>query len=93
MKSSSPLSVPQPQPSEFLLREWGFLRPFLAGSGMTCLFMLSGCSIATLPVKATGKVVDWSTTSQDEADRNRGREMRKQDKAYENCIREGHRDC
>ncbi|MGC4252368.1 MAG: hypothetical protein QM605_13145 [Sphingobium sp.] len=54
---------------------------------MSCLFMLSGCSLATLPVKATSKVVDWSTTSQDEADRNRGREMRKRDKAYERCAR------
>ena len=60
---------------------------------MTCLFILSGCSIATLPVKATGKVVDWSTTSQDEADRNRGREMRKQDKANKDCARKGYRDC
>ena len=33
--------------------------------------------VATLPVKATGKVVDWSTTSQSEADRNYGRKMRK----------------
>ena len=33
--------------------------------------------IVTLPVKAGAQVVDWSTTSQDEADRNYGREMRK----------------
>lgn len=35
--------------------------------------------VATLPVKATGKVVDWTTTSQSEADRNYGRKMRKQE--------------
>ncbi|MFT3967628.1 MAG: hypothetical protein QM690_17275 [Sphingobium sp.] len=74
-------------------REWGFVRPFLFGFGMTCFFMLSGCGVATLPVKATGKVVDWSTMSQDEADRNRGREMRKRDEAYRDCVREGYRDC
>lgn len=33
--------------------------------------------VVTLPVKAVGKGVDWATTSQDEADRNYGRKMRK----------------
>lgn len=33
--------------------------------------------VATAPVKAAGQVVDWTTTSQDEADRNYGRKMRK----------------
>ncbi len=33
--------------------------------------------VVTLPVKAAGKGVDWATTSQDEADRNYGRKMRK----------------
>ena len=48
-------------------------------------FTLSGCiaktaiDVATLPVKAGSKVVDWTTTSQSESDRNRGRAMRKQD--------------
>jgi hypothetical protein len=42
---------------------------------------LSGCvntvaSVVTAPVKAVAQVADWSTTSQDEADRNRGRELR-----------------
>ena len=46
--------------------------------------MLAGCvstagKIVTAPVKAAGKAADWATTSQDEADRNRGRQMRKQD--------------
>ena len=65
--------------------------------------LLSGCvgtvkSVVTAPVKAAGQVADWSTTSQDEADRNRGREMRKRqervgkltrqrDKATEKCRR------
>lgn len=47
--------------------------------------LLSGClartavNVVTLPVKAGSKAVDWTTTSRDEADRNRGREMRKQE--------------
>ena len=63
--------------------------------------LLTGCvsavkTVVTAPVKAVGQVADWSTTSQDEADRNRGREMRKseervgklsrqRDKAAEKC--------
>lgn len=35
--------------------------------------------VATLPVKAGAQVVDWSTTSQDEADRNYGRKMREKE--------------
>ena len=33
--------------------------------------------VATAPVRAGSQVVDWTTTSQDEADRNYGRRMRK----------------
>ncbi|SBV33909.1 conserved exported protein of unknown function [uncultured Sphingopyxis sp.] len=63
--------------------------------------LLAGCvgavkSVVTAPVKAVGQVADWSTTSQDESDRNRGRELRKseervgklsrqRDKAVEKC--------
>lgn len=43
---------------------------------------LSGCvrtiaDVVTFPVKAAAQGVDWATTSRDEADRNRGREIRK----------------
>ncbi|WP_174291029.1 hypothetical protein [Sphingomonas bacterium] len=57
---------------------------------MVLALPLGGCvastvwNAATLPVKAAavpvrvgGKVVDWTTTSQAEADRNYGRKMRK----------------
>lgn len=42
---------------------------------------LSGCvntvaAVVTAPVKAVSQAADWATTSQDEADRNRGRELR-----------------
>ena len=49
------------------------------------LTMLSGCvgslvkTVVTAPIKATGAVIDATTTSQAEADRNRGREVRKQE--------------
>lgn len=47
------------------------------------LLALGGCrtaaDIVTFPVKAAGQGIDWATTSQDEADRNYGREMRKRE--------------
>ncbi|USI72415.1 hypothetical protein [Sphingomonas morindae] len=52
---------------------------------VTVAVLLSGCvaktayHVATLPVRAGAKVVDWTTTSQSEADRNRGRKMRKEE--------------
>jgi len=48
-------------------------------------FMLHGCiartavDVATLPVRAASKGVDLATTSQSEADRNRGRELRQRE--------------
>ncbi|APE27529.1 hypothetical protein [Aurantiacibacter gangjinensis] len=55
-----------------------------------CLFpsiamALSGCAVgtvvdvATAPVRGVAQVADWATTSQDEADRNRGRELRERE--------------
>jgi len=47
--------------------------------------LLGGCiartavDVVTLPVRAVGQGVDWATTSQEEADRNRGRELRRQE--------------
>ena len=35
--------------------------------------------VATLPVKVASKTVDLATTSQDEADRNYGRKLRKEE--------------
>lgn len=48
--------------------------PLLAGG---CL--RTAASIVTAPVKVVGKTADWATTSQDEADRNAGRKLRKQE--------------
>jgi hypothetical protein len=36
-------------------------------------------NVVTAPVRAGSQVVDWTTTSQEEADRNYGRKMRKQE--------------
>lgn len=66
--------------------------------------VLPGCiaktavDVVTLPVKAGAQAADWATTSQDEADRNRGREMRKQEErdrkeARKACKREGRKNC
>lgn len=46
---------------------------------------LSGCvaktlvDVATAPVRAGAQAADWATTSQDEADRERGRELRRRE--------------
>lgn len=46
---------------------------------------LSGCvaktivDVATLPVRAAGQAADWATTSGDERDRARGREIRERE--------------
>jgi len=56
--------------------------PFLA---LASAVLLSGClartalDVATAPVRAAGQAADWATTSQDEADRARGREIRRRE--------------
>lgn len=54
--------------------------PFLAASLSGCIAR-TAVDIVTLPVKAAGQVVDWSTTSQDEADRSLGRQVRAREEA------------
>ena len=58
----------------------GFSLVVLASASL----MLPGCvgtlvDVATLPVKAGAKAVDLATTSQSEADENRGREIRRRE--------------
>jgi hypothetical protein len=76
-------------------------------TALAALPLLAGCfsavkTVVTAPVKAVGQVADWTTTSQDESDRNRGRAIRKReeqlgklsrqrDKAAEKC-RDGNED-
>lgn len=58
---------------------------------------LGGCvartaaNIVTLPVRAVGQGVDWATTSRDEADRNRGREIRRQEERDAKARRKAER--
>ena len=63
---------------------------------------LQGCvakaawDVATLPVKAGSKAVDLATTSQSEADENRGRELRRREEQLgklERRYREQQEDC
>lgn len=58
--------------------------PALLGSALAAL-VLQGClaraavDVVTLPVRAVGKGVDLATTSQSEADENRGRAIRQRE--------------
>ncbi len=67
----------------FDLAEWRIMRIIVL---LAAALALSGClartavDVVTLPVKAVGAGADALTTSQEEADRNRGRELRKQEK-------------
>ena len=63
---------------------------------------LQGClaktawDVATLPVKAGSKAVDLATTSQSEADENRGRELRRREEQLgklERRYRDQREDC
>ncbi len=60
-------------------------RPFLAAAALAALTLLSGCiartaaDIVTAPVRVVSKGVDWTTTSQSEADEKRGRALRKRE--------------
>ncbi len=81
------------------------MRKFLLAATALLPMLSGGCvstiaSVVTAPVKVAGKAVDWSTTSQDEADRNYGRKARKQEaregrerkKAKQACPKDD-RDC
>ncbi|WP_343518648.1 hypothetical protein [Sphingomonas sp.] len=70
--------------------------PLLAGG---CIAK-TAFDVVTLPVKAVGQTADWATTSQDEADRNAGRKLRKQEaregrerKKHEEACRKAPDDC
>lgn len=63
------------------MRKFAFILP-------VCAMLTSGCvaksafDVVTAPVRATSQVADWATTSQDEADRNRGRELRRREAQF-----------
>jgi hypothetical protein len=61
------------------------MRGFAVAFLIPACVVASGCvaktlvDVATLPVRAAGKAVDLATTSQSEADENRGRELRRRE--------------
>lgn len=65
--------------------------------------LLSGCvvgqvvdtavDVVTLPVDVAGEMVDIATTSKAEADRNRGRKLRKAEERYGKELREWEKAC
>lgn len=61
------------------------------------LLSTTGCvstvtSVVKAPFQVAGKAVDWTTTSQDEADRNAGRKARKQKEREEKEERRNRND-
>ena len=58
------------------------MNKFLIAAVAALTLLTGGCiaktafDVVTLPVKATTQVVDWTTTSQSESDRNYGKRMR-----------------
>ena len=78
------------------------ITPILAIALATCSLTLSGClaraasSVITAPVKVASKAADLATTSQSEADENRGREIRRREARLaklERQYREESEDC
>ncbi|PAX08187.1 hypothetical protein [Sphingomonas lenta] len=75
------------------------MRKTVLAAALALPLLSGGCiartawNVATAPVKVAGQVVDWTTTSQDEADRNYGREMRKKEAREGRERREYERRC
>lgn len=81
------------------------MRKPLIAAALLLPLLSGGCvrtaaAVVTAPFKAAGQVVDWTTTSQDEADRNYGRKMRKREaregrerRAYEKRCRRDPEAC
>ncbi|SEM80126.1 hypothetical protein SAMN05192583_1292 [Sphingomonas gellani] len=69
------------------------LLPTLCVLPMTAGCVSTAASVVKAPFQAAGKVVDWSTTSQEEADRNYGRKMRKQEAKEGRERREFEKQC
>ena len=66
-----------------------FLLPLLAAS--SCVS--TAANVVKTPFKVAGKAVDWTTTSQSEADRNYGRKMRKEEEREGRERRDWARKC
>lgn len=82
------------------------MRRVLIAAAAALPLVTGGCvaktafDVVTLPVKAAGKAVDWTTTSQSESDRNYGRRMRQAEeregrerKAHDKACKKDRRNC
>jgi len=69
------------------------LLPTLLGGCVVGTIASTAVDVATLPVKVVSKSVDLATTSQAEADQNRGRALRKAEEAAGKRDREWQRQC
>ena len=67
--------------------------PTFLGGCVVGTIASTAVSIATLPVKVASAGVDAATTSQSEADQNRGRKVRKAEEAAGKRDREWQRQC
>lgn len=73
------------------MRAFVLALPLALGGCMTVA--KTAVEVATLPVKAVAKGVDLATTSQSEADEQRGRAMREAEEAYGRELRRWERAC
>lgn len=75
------------------------MRPLLILATVGLMPLVGGCvahaawDVATLPVKAGAKAVDWTTTSPSEADRSYARKMRKQQEREDRARRDAAKAC
>ena len=75
------------------------IRKALLATALLLPVLSGGClakaafDVATLPAKAAGKAVDWTTTSQSEADRNYGKKMRKAEEREGAERKQWEKDC
>lgn len=70
-----------------------FLLPVLALPLLAGGCLSTAASVVKAPFQVAGKALDWTTTSQEEADRNYGRKMRKAEAREGKERREYDREC
>lgn len=73
-----------------------FVVPVVAAVALSGCIARTAVDVVTAPVRAGAQIVDWTTTSQDEADRSLGRQVRQREEAIgrlERQRREAAEDC
>jgi len=75
------------------------MRRILIAAAAAMPLLTGGCiaktafDLATLPIKATKQVADWTTTSQSESDRNYGRKKRAEEAREGAARRAADKEC